>query len=124
MNNRSNADTPRYAEIWMCWLPENNGSVQGGYRPVFVSSNDMNNKYAPTLNVIPITSKSKRRIPVHVELENYRDYGLTLRSTLLVEQITTVTADSLDHRIGKITDGATLRRISEAMLLQLPCLAV
>lgn len=27
---------PQNGEIWMCHLAEKNGSVQGGYRPVFV----------------------------------------------------------------------------------------
>ena len=120
----TNTDAPHCAEIWMCWLPENNGSVQSGYRPVFISSNDMNNKYAPTLNIIPITSKAKKRLPIHVELDHFQDYGLSSFSTMLVEQIMTVSASALDRRIGKITDGDTLRRISEAMAIQLPCFAV
>ena len=123
-NKMTENKTPRNAEIWMCRLPENEGSVQSGYRPVFISSNDVNNRYSSTLNIIPITSKAKKRIPVHVELEKYQAYGLATQSTMLIEQITTVPISSLDRRLGKITDSETLRRISEAISIQLPCFAV
>ena len=53
---------PRFGEIWMCNLTNKDGSVQSGYRPVFILSNDKNNTYSTTLNVIPITSKMNKRI--------------------------------------------------------------
>lgn len=60
---------PRFGEVWMCHLTDKGGSVQSGYRPVFILSNNQNNTYSSTLNVIPITSKmNKRKLPVHVEL--------------------------------------------------------
>lgn len=39
-------------------------------------SADRNNLYSPTLNVIPIASKlRKKKLPIHVELLEYRQYG-------------------------------------------------
>ena len=36
------------------------GSVQGGIRPCIVVSNDINNIYAPTVQVIPLTTVEKK----------------------------------------------------------------
>lgn len=114
---------PLCGELWMCLLPKNDGSVQAGYRPVFVISNNKNNTYAPTVNVIPLTTKmNKRQLPIHVELQEYEKYGLKKPSTLLVEQITTVPLSCLDKRIGRIEDEQTLDAIRDAINVQFPIL--
>lgn len=116
---------PKCGEIWMCNLSESEGSVQSGYRPVFIVSNDKNNTYSSTINIIPITTKmNKRKLPVHVELWNYQRYGLKAPSTLMVEQTTTVALSSLDKYIGKILDKNVLGDISRAMRVQFPVIAV
>ena len=116
---------PKCGEIWMCNLSESEGSIQSGYRPVFIVSNDKNNTYSPTINIIPITTKmNKRKLPVHVELWNYQRYGLKAPSTLMVEQTTTVALSSLDKYIGKILDKNVLGEISRAMRVQFPVIAV
>jgi mRNA interferase MazF len=119
MMKQINADVkPRFGEIWMCQL-KGEGSIQNGYRPVFVLSNDKNNAFSTTLNVIPLTSKmNKRRLPIHVELWDYKRYGLRTPSTLMTEQTTTIKVDSLDHRIGVIGDNQTLARIKVALSIQ------
>lgn len=115
---------PRFGDIWMCNLPIKSGCVQNGYRPVFILSNDKNNTYSTTLNIIPLTSKmNKRKLPVHVELWSYQQYGLKTPSTLLIEQITTITAECLDKCIGKVSDRETLCNISNAISVQFPILA-
>lgn len=112
---------PRCGEIWMCNLTAKDGSVQSGYRPVFILSNDKNNTFSTTLNVIPITSKmNKRNLPVHVLLWKYEQYGLKSPSTMMVEQITTISADNLDKCIGNVSDKETLNSISRAMFIQFP----
>lgn len=117
--------SPHFSEIWMCNLKANDGSVQSGYRPVFIVSNDKNNVCSTTLNVIPITSKmNKRKLPVHVELWSYRQYGLKTPSTILVEQVTTIPIEYLDKCIGKVSDNKTLDNISKAMLVQFPVLNI
>lgn len=115
-------NSPSYAEIWMCNLSVNRGSIQSGYRPVFILSNDKNNTYSTTLNVIPLTTKTNKKLPVHVNLLNYSEYGLKTYSTLLVEQITTITVDSLDVCIGKINDKEILYDIRKAISIQFPIL--
>lgn len=112
---------PKCGEIWMCDMSAKYKSVQNGYRPVFILSNDKNNVYSPTLNVIPITTKmNKRNLPVHVELWDYDEYGLKEPSTMIVEQITTISAECLDYKIGKINDYETLNNICKAISVQFP----
>lgn len=115
---------PKCGEIWMCDLSEGNGSVQYGYRPVFILSNDKNNTYSSTINVIPITSKiNKRKLPVHVELWNHEKYGLRAPSVLMIEQITTITLDCVDKYVGKIVDKCVLNDITRAIKIQFPVLS-
>ena len=100
---------PKCGDIWMCYLVSKDGSVQAGYRPAFIISNNKNNTYAPTLNIIPLTTKmNKRQLPIHVELYNYQEYGLKKPSTLMVEQITTISVECLDRRIGSKAFGLPL----------------
>ena len=119
MMKQINVDSkPHFGEIWMCRL-KGEGSIQGGYRPVFVLSNDKNNTFSTTLNVIPLTSKmNKRRLPIHVELLDYKRYGLRSPSTMMAEQTTTIKVDSLDRRIGVIGDSKTLTQIKVALSIQ------
>lgn len=116
---------PRFGEVWMCHLTQEDGSVQSGYRPVFILSNNQNNTFSSTLNVIPITSKmNKRKLPVHVDLWNYKTFGLKTPSTMMVEQTTTISVECLDKKIGIIGDQSTLESICKAMLIQFPIFAI
>jgi len=113
--------SPCCGDIWLCSLADNKNSVQSGFRPVFIVSNNKNNTYSTTLNVIPITSKmNKRRLPVHVELWDYAKYGLQKPSTMMIEQISTISVEALDRRIGSVSDSETLSRIGRAMMVQFP----
>lgn len=121
MLNNSTITRPKCGEIWMCNLCDKEGSIQSGYRPVFILSNNKNNTYSPTLNIIPITSKmNKRKLPIHVELWKYKEYGLTMPSTMLIEQIMTIPMDYLDKRIGMIADDDILNNVCRAMEIQFP----
>lgn len=114
-------ERPKCGEIWMCKLEKKEGSIQSGYRPVFVISNDKNNTYSTTLNIIPITSRqSKKNLPVHVKLYSYKDYGLSVPSTMLVEQIMTINLEDMDKKLGAISDNETLKHISDAIAIQFP----
>lgn len=120
-NKSQHNELPKCGEIWMCQLSTKEESVQYGYRPVFILSNNKNNTYAPTVNIIPITTKmNKRNLPIHVVLSDYERYGLKKPSTMLVEQITTVPAMYLDKCIGKIEDADTLKDIWSAISIQFP----
>lgn len=120
-SNISVNNSPKCGEVWMCELVSKNGSIQNGRRPVFILSNNKNNTYAPTLNVIPLTTKmNKKRLPIHVELWNYEQYGLNKPSTMLIEQITTIPMENLIKCIGNISDDDILKNIVAAMSIQFP----
>lgn len=108
-------------EIWMAQLPKKEGSIQGGYRPVLIISNDKNNKHSTVVNVVPMTTKmNKRKLPCHVEIWDYEQYGLTAPSTLMFEQITTIRKETILYRMGKIDDVKMLLQIVRAMQMQFP----
>ena len=92
------------------------GSVQCNIRPVMVLSNDLNNKYAPTLQVCPLTSQLKNNLPIHFDLEGF---GLNKKSTFLGEQLTIIDKTQLvSNKIGSV-DEVTLRRAEKAISVQL-----
>ena len=92
------------------------GSVQCKIRPVMVLSNNLNNKYAPTLQVCPLTSKLKNNLPIHFDLEGF---GLNKKSTFLGEQLTIIDKTQLvSDKIGTV-DEFTLRRAEKAISIQL-----
>ncbi len=119
--NIDNGRRPLCGEIWMCKLADNEDGVQSGYRPVFILSNNMNNAYSPTANVIPLTSKmNKRNLPIHVEIWDYESCGLKSPSTMMIEQTTTISKNCLCKRIGRITDDSLMKKIVSALMIQFP----
>lgn len=110
---------PQCGEVWLCALRNSNKhSVQSGYRPVYILSNNYNNSHSTTVNVIPFTSKHKNKLPIHVEVEAMG--GLKTASVMLVEQIMTIPISQLDRCIGKISDTQTIKNIREAIKIQFP----
>ena len=92
------------------------GSVQCNVRPVMILSNNLNNKYAPTLQVCPLTSQVKNNLPIHFILEGF---GLNKKSTFLAEQLTIIDKTQLvSNKIGSV-DEFTLRRAEKAISIQL-----
>lgn len=102
-------------QIYMADLGKGQGSIQGGVRPVVIVSNSLNNRFAPTVNVLPITSQTKNNIPVHVSVG--RESGLPTESTVLVEQMITINKKQLTKLIGKCTF-EKMKDIARAIILQ------
>lgn len=75
------------------------GSEQQGERPVVIIQNDIGNIFSPTVIVALITSKSKKKLPVHV----VGDFCyLERNSTIMLEQIRTLDKRKLEYRIGRL----------------------
>ena len=53
--------TYRRGQIYYADLNPVIGSEQGGIRPVLIISNDIGNRYSPTVIVAAITSRAKRK---------------------------------------------------------------
>lgn len=76
--------------------------MQGGVRPVIIISNDMNNRFSPTVQIIPLTSKGKKRnLPVHVSIGAIENV-LERESQALIEQLTTVDKAVLGIKKGSL----------------------
>ena len=89
-------------------------SVLGGKRPVLIVQNTIINNFAPSLTVVPITSKVKddTSIPTHVK------FMLNGRmNTAIVEQLTTISADDIVDYMDTIDDD-TLKKVDIALIFQ------
>ena len=92
------------------------GSVQTGSRPVLVYSNNENNRYSSTINVIPLTAELKS-LCVYVLVEEYLECGLKEKSMLLPEQLTTIDKSQLKSKVGKLST-TYMKKIDKAIDIQ------
>ncbi len=109
----------RRGEIYLADLGCSRGYIQRGVRPVIIISNRANNKFAPIVNVLPITSRTKTDIPVHVNIAE--ESGLLSESTILTEQILTINKSQLIKPIGVCSEDKMLE-IAQAVMLQMQLL--
>jgi len=112
--------------IYNAYLPDIGGSVYKGTRPVLVISNNKNNQYSPTVNVIPFTTKmDKRRLPIHVEFkEEYENIGLRQESTLACEQVITIPIQNIQQNIGYLRRKIDALKVVASLLTQFPILSI
>lgn len=108
-------------DIYTCNLGnEKIGSEQKGIRPVVVISNAQCCAFSPTVQVLPITSQTKSKLPTHhilyKEYYKYLQYNL---NTVLGEQIITVDKSRLGQKICNVTP-EDLYRIIECAKKNLP----
>lgn len=104
-------------EIYILETLENKGNIQAGKRPVIVVQNDIGNAHATTTIVCCITSKTKKGLPMHLEIGKVG--GLKLDSTILCEQILTVNKSDLRQYVGAVTNTDTLKRLDRCLSLSL-----
>ena len=90
------------------------GSEQYGRRPVVILSNDLNNKYSPTILVAPLTKILKKtKLPTHIMIR--KNYFLKYDSLILLEQIRTIDKSRLVSYKGKV-DSSTLEKINNGLI--------
>ena len=89
-------------DIYYADLSESQGSEQGGIRPVLVMSNNVGNRYSPTVIVAAITSQSKNYIPTHFRLSAREDVSLKA-STVMTEQLRTLDRSRLLEYAGSLS---------------------
>lgn len=98
-------------DIYMYDFGKENGSVQGGIRPVLIIQNDKLNKYSPTTLVAAITTVVKKEhLPSHVYLG--QRFGLHKPSMVMFEQVKTVNQNDLGNYIGRVDDIKTISEIA------------
>lgn len=89
-------------DVWFLQLPTEKGdgtnsSVQKKSRPYVIVSCEENNNCAPTINVVPITTRDSDHLPPHVYFR-YDIGGTEARNQLILcEQITTVSVDVFNN---------------------------
>ena len=89
------------------------GSEQHSGRPGIIVSNDQNNKYSSTLEVVYLTTKEKKPLPTHIHIESSR-----LPSTAICEQVFTVDKLRMNDYVGKLTKNE-MNEIETGMLISL-----
>jgi mRNA interferase MazF len=92
----------RKGDIVACRLGLGEGSEQAGTRPCIIISNNMGNKYGPTLLVAPITSSyNKGKLPTHIEIR--KTFGLEKDSVVLCEQSRVVDKSRVMKFLGSVS---------------------
>lgn len=83
--NSNNDDIYRRGNIVWIDFQDRGGSVQKGKRQALILSNNLNNKYSPVLQVLPITTSPKDFF-LHIKRDNTR---------ICVEQLTSVSKEDV-----------------------------
>lgn len=89
------------------------GSEQEAGRPAVIVSNNKNNMYAGTAEVVYLTTQPKKEMPTHVKL-NASGKG----STALCEQIHTIASERIGEYYGTCTD-EEMKAIDEALSISI-----
>ena len=90
-------------DIYYADMEPHIGSEQGGTRPVVVLQNDVGNRYAPTLIVATVTSRTekKRYQPTHVLIAH--NTAFEKPSVVQLERIFTIDKSRIQRFLGRLT---------------------
>ena len=110
----------KYGEIYYYDFGTHEGSVQNGKRPAVIIQDNRMNEHSPTTLIAAVTSVTKKLyLPSHIVLGE--QYGLTIPSMVLLEQIACVNQSDLGEYIGFIDndrkDNPTVNEYCEKWLL-------
>lgn len=89
------------------------GNEQRSDRPAVIVSNDKNNEHSGTVEVVYLTTAPKKDLPTHV----FTRSALS-PSTILCEQIYTVSKQRVNALIGELTD-SELKAVDTALAISL-----
>ncbi len=104
-------------DIWWVDFGTPRGSEQGGRRPALIVQNDTGNVSSSATIIAAITSKKKRAYPFHVDISMHES-GLPQDSTVLLEQLLTISQDRLVSQAGSLST-AKIREIDTALQVSL-----
>lgn len=119
MNHHSESETtrtqPRIGDVYMIQF-DGSGSVQKGYRPGVVFSNNRGNANSPNVIVYPLTTSIKKSSqPTHVILDA-ESCGLRFTSMVLCENPQCIPKSSLGKFISHLDD-ETISKIAVAQMV-------
>ena len=105
-------------QVVMVELTSTEANVQRGLRPCVIVQNNIGNKFSPTLIIAPLTSRIKRDMVTHAKLYPTIENGLTVASTCLLEQIQTISKDSVKRVLGVLNE-MEMKLINKAIIASL-----
>lgn len=109
---------PKRGEIYLTALDPAIGHEIRKTRPALVIQNDVSNQYGSTTIIAAITSKvSTPHYPNEVIVQS-GESGLSLTSTIRLDQIRTVDRQRLLKRLGQV-DAAVMRKVDEAIKISM-----
>lgn len=111
---------PKFGEIFYAVL-QAEGNIQGGRRPVLIAQNDVGNRHSPTVEIIPMSRRTKKAsyMPTHVLVQANHENGLDSESVVLAEQVQTINMSQLGKRLGRLSR-AELVSVGKARCIQSP----
>lgn len=104
------------SDIYLADMSDDDGSLQSGFRPVIIVSNNMANEYSPVITVVPMTTKRKKKLPTHVPIQHC---GLPKPSLALAEQITSINKSQVTKKLGSIQQTVYEKQVATAIRVQL-----
>lgn len=107
----------RRGDVYWVKLDPIEGSEIGKTRPAVVISNDINNEFADTVTVLPVTSNVGKVYPFEIFMKK-GIANMSSDSKVKANQIRTVDKKRLKERIGTIPD-ALLGEIKKAVKIHL-----
>ena len=118
MQTRTTTNPRRGDLYWLDWYPAR-GSEQAGRWPGLVVSNDVGNRAASTVIVAAVTTRvSPRPFRFQVRIPLSARSGLSRESTVMCEQLMTVSKDRLFRHIGALPPDL-MRRVDDALRVAL-----
>lgn len=90
----------RRGEIYLVELPRGREGEQHGLRPAVIIQNDTGNEFSPTTIVAAMTTRLTD-YDFHVRVRS-GESGMTVDSTVMLEQIRTLSQRRLGRRIGRL----------------------
>ncbi len=89
------------------------GSEQRPGRPAIVVSNNTNNEFSATVEVVYLITRPKNNLPTHVPI-----HSLSRDSIAICEQVTTVAMERIGKRQGRVTQ-EEMEKLEDAILISL-----
>lgn len=108
---------PERGEICLVCLDPVIGSEINKTRPALIISNDINNQFAQTVTVIPITSSTVKIYPFETHISS-QESGLLKDSKVKCNQIRTIDKKRIIKSLGKISIDK-LKEVENSLLIHL-----
>lgn len=96
------------------------GNVQRGWHPGIIVQNNKGNYFANTIEIVPVTSSKKTKLPTHVKLKAGK-FGLIKDSIAQCEGQRPIDKSQIGCYIGTL-DHSTMAKIAKGCLINTPFL--